>query len=201
MYVVTITLAFAVAAGVGAIGALMWQGTLGSSAAEQPQPRDQQQDVPRVQQDEGAVQQKEDTSQQREAEYVVNVDDIQAKSVETFLDSHDKLLRYDALTADDVEEMQANQDDLQGFAEQVGALNPPQRYKEQYETFRSAIEELHEATQLAYTLVANPTAATKAKFDKYDRRVDEAAGRLQQSNEILGRDHRTIGDVQEISPL
>jgi hypothetical protein len=67
--------------------------------------------------------------------------------------------------------------------------------------FRSAINELHEAAQLAYSLVADPTAATKTEFDEYDRRVNEAAGRLQQSNEILGRDYRTIGDVQEISPL
>jgi hypothetical protein len=50
-------------------------------------------------------------------------------------------------------------------------------------------------------LVADPTVATKADFDEYDRRVNEAADRLQQSNEILGRDYRTIGDVQEISPL
>jgi hypothetical protein len=60
---------------------------------------------------------------------------------------------------------------------------------------------LHEAARLAHSLVADPTAATKAKFDEYDRRVSEAAGRLQQSNEILDRDYRTIGDVREISPL
>ena len=50
-------------------------------------------------------------------------------------------------------------------------------------------------------LVDNPIAVTKTDFDEYDRRVSEAADRLQQSNEILARDYRTIGDVQEISPL
>jgi hypothetical protein len=66
--------------------------------------------------------------------------------------------------------------------------------------FRSAINELHEGAQLAYDLVAHPTA-TKSKFDEYDRRVNEAADRLDQSNEILSRDYETMGDQQEISPF
>ena len=136
-----------------------------------------------------------------EAEYVSTVGDIQRNAVKTLLNSHDKLLRYDILTADDVAQLQANESALRELIAQVDDLNPPQRYTGQYEVFRSAIDELHEAAQLAYSLVANPTAATKARFDKYDRRVSEAAGHLQQSNEILGRDYRTIGDVQQISPL
>jgi hypothetical protein len=105
------------------------------------------------------------------------------------------------LTTDDLRELRANESALRRLAAQVDDLNPPQRYTGQYKEFRSAINELHEAAQLAYSLVADPTAATKAKFDEYDRRVSEAAGRLQQSNEILDRDYRTIGDVREISPL
>jgi|SRR5918998_3088906 hypothetical protein len=136
-----------------------------------------------------------------EAEYVSTVGHIQRSAVKTLLDSHDKLLRYDILTVDDVAQLQANESALRELIAQVDDLNPPQKYTGQYKEYRSAIKVLHEAARLAYSVVANPTAATKGKFDKYDRRVDEAAGRLQQSNEILGRDYRTIGDVQEISPL
>ena len=120
--------------------------------------------------------------------------------METFLDSHDRLLRYDALTAEDVKEMQANQAALQGFTAQVDDLSPPQTYKEQYDVFRSAINDLHEAAQLAYRLAADPTAATQSGFDEYDRHVNEAAAGLRRSNEILGRDYKTIEGVQRVSP-
>jgi hypothetical protein len=136
-----------------------------------------------------------------EAEYVSTVGRIQSEAVKRLLDSHDKLLRYDILTTDDLGEMRANGSALRGFAARVDGLDPPRRYVGQYEVFRSAINELHEAAQLAYSLVADPTVATKTDFDEYDRRVSEAADRLQQSNETLGRDYRTIGDVQEVSPL
>jgi hypothetical protein len=136
-----------------------------------------------------------------EAEYVSTVGRIQSDAVKTLLDSHDKLLRYDILTTDDVREMRANGSALRGLTARVDGLDPPRRYVGQYEVFRSAINELHGATQLAYGLVADPTTATKSDFDEYDRRVSEAAGRLRQSNEILGRDYRTMGGVQEISPL
>ena len=136
-----------------------------------------------------------------EAEYVSTVGRIQSEAVRTLLDSHDKLLRYDILTTDDVREMRANESALRGFAARVDGLDPPRRYVGQHEVFRSAINELHEAAQLAHSLVADATVATKADFDEYDRRVSEAAGRLQQSNETLARNYRSIGDVQEISPL
>ena len=136
-----------------------------------------------------------------EAEYVSTVGRIQSEAVRTLLDSHDKLLRYDILTTDDVREMRANESALRGFAARVDGLDPPRRYVGQYEVFRSAINELHEAAQLAHSLVADATVATKADFDEYDRRVSEAAGSLQQSNETLARNYRSIGDVQEVSPL
>jgi hypothetical protein len=139
--------------------------------------------------------------QQSQVEYLARVGDIQSNCVEIFLDTHEKLLRYDILTTDDLAELKVNESALRGCANQVDNLDPPRRYAGQYEVYRSAINELHEATQLAYSLVAYPTVATKSEFDEYDRRVNEAADRLQQSNEILGRDYRTIGDVQEISPL
>jgi hypothetical protein len=97
--------------------------------------------------------------------------------------------------------MQDNQAALQGFTAQVDDLSPPQKYKEQYEVFRAAINEMHEAAQLAYSLAADPTAATQSGFDEYDRHVNEAAAGLQRSNEILGRDYETIEGVQRVNPL
>jgi hypothetical protein len=121
--------------------------------------------------------------------------------VETFLDGHDRLVPYDALTTDDVEKVQANQAALQGFTNQVADLDPPQKYREHYEVFSSATNELYESARLAYTLAADPTAATQAEFDEYDRHVNEAEALLQRSNEILGRGYKTIRGVQEINPL
>jgi len=228
IYAAAALLAFAVAAGVGATTALMIQGDLNLPARKEPRlaggqgktPQRGGADVDRSQQEEAAgrqgdavepkntprpqeagVQQKDTASQKDEAQYVSRVGDIQANSVETFLASHGKILRYDALTAEDVEGMQANQAALQELTVQVEDLSPPQKYKEQYEVFRSAINELHEAAQLAYSLAADPTAATQAGFDEYDRHVNEAAAGLQRSNEILGRDNKKIEGVQRVSPL
>ena len=135
-----------------------------------------------------------------EAEYVSKVGDIQDGAVETFLDSHDRLLHYDALTADDVQRMQTDQGALQEYTDQVDNLDPPEKYKEQYEAFRSAIDELYGASRLAYDLAADPTTATQSGFDEYDRRVSDAADILQTSNRILGRDYKSIEGVQEVSP-
>jgi hypothetical protein len=199
VYAVAAILAFAVAAGVGATVALMLQGDLGLPVREEPQPAGEQGNTPQRQ---GAANDRpEDASQQDEAEYTSKVGDIQSKSVETFLDSHDRLLRYDALTADDVEEMQANQAALQGYADQARELDPPRRYGEQYEVFRSAINELYQAAQLAHDLAADPTAATQSGFEEYDRHANQAASYLKKSNEMLGRDYKTIEGVQGVSPL
>jgi len=210
VYTAAAILAFAVAAGVGATTALMIQGDLSLPTREEPEPAGEQGDTPqhggadgdRPQQKEAGTEQEEATSRQDETEYVSRIGEIQASSVETFMDSHDLIVRYDAVTADDVEEMQRNQTDLQDIiTERVADLDPPQRYGEQYKVFRSAINELHEAAQLAYNLAADPTAATQSGFDKYDRHVNEAAAGLQRSNEILGRDYKTIEGVQRVSPL
>jgi hypothetical protein len=175
----------AVAVGIGAASALLVapdevsSGGAKSRLAGEPKP-DQ------------ASQQKNASDQQSEAEYVDRIGEIQAKSVETFLDSHQKLMRYDALTADDVHKMQANRAALSGFAHQVEDLNPPQKYSEQYEVFRSAINELYEASKLAYALAADPATATKSEFDEHDHQVDQAAAELKRSNEMLGRHYKTI---------
>jgi hypothetical protein len=199
VYAVAAILAFAVAAGVGATAALMIRGDLSLPTREEPQPAGEQGNAPQRQ---GAEDDRpEDASQQDEAEYTSKVGAIQSKSVETFLDTHERLLRYDALTAEDVEEMRANQAALRGYSDQVRELNPPRRFGDQYEVFRSAINELHQAAQLAHDLAADPTAATQSGFEEYDRHVNQAAARLQRSNEVLDRDYETIEGVQGVSPL
>src|SRR5829696_5204158 len=183
VYAAAAVLAFAVAAGVGATTALMIKGDLSLPGGKEPGPAAEQDgDTPQHrgavadrsqqekaadQQDEGGVERNAAASHQDEVEYVRNVGDIQANSTETFLDSHAKLLRYDGLTTDDVERMEANQAALQEMTEQVVSLDPPQRYGEQYEVFRSAVNELHEAARLAYNLAADPVSATQSKFDEY----------------------------------
>jgi len=119
--------------------------------------------------------------------------------VEAFSDSHEKLLRYDTLTSGDIEEMQANHAALREFADQASDLKAPQKYREQKDAFVSAIDELHQAAQLAYALAADPISATQADFDDYDRLANEAAADLQRSNEILGKDYNTIEGLQEIN--
>jgi hypothetical protein len=186
MFTAAAILAFALAAGMGAIGTLMLRDELVSPGGEAPRPPDEQGNAARP---------------QEMADYVSEVGEIQGTAVEISLASHDKLLRYDILTTDDLEELRANEAALGEFADQVDNLDPPQEYADQYEAFRSAIRELHVAARLAYEVVADPTAATKSKFDAYDRHLAEADGLLQESNERLGRDYETIGGVQEISPL
>src|SRR5215210_4374466 len=98
VYAVAAFLAFALAGGVGATAALMLQGNLSLPTRGEPQPAGEQgerQGAPndRSRQKEAGAEQKEDASQEDEAEYVAKVGDIQATAVETFLDSHDKLMR------------------------------------------------------------------------------------------------------------
>ena len=210
---VAATLAFAMAAGVGAMAALVVSGDLSWPTGEKPRPEKvspageqgdtpqrQQSDADRPKQEKAGTKGDQAASQQVETTYVHEVGEIQADSVETFLDSHNKLLRYDALTADDVEELQANQAALKAFTHQASELNAPRKYSGQNETFLSAINELQEAVQLAYTLAADPTSATQSGFEEYDHNVDKAAAGLKRSNEILDRDYKTIEDVQRVSP-
>lgn len=200
--IVVAALVFVLAASLGATGALILRADLRSSLlTEEPRAQDKQDVGSRPQEKDAAAQPEADASQQSDAEYVASVGDIQANAVEAFLDSHDKLLRYDAISADDVEKVRANQAALRGLVAQVDDLDPPQRYAEQYEVFRSAINELDEAVQVAYDVVADPITATKADFDEYDRHAQEGTSRLQRSNEILGRNYKTIEGLQEISPL
>jgi hypothetical protein len=192
VYILAATLALAVAAGVGALAALIPRGDLGLPASEKPRQSEEQANA---QQSE-----KQANSKQSEANYTSEISKIQSSSVETFLDSHDKLLRYDALTANDVAEMQANEAALEETTGEISELVPPRKYEGQHQVFRSAVDELHEAVRLAYSLAADPVAATESGFDEYDSRVNDAAALLKRSNEMLGRDFETIEDVREISP-
>lgn len=209
VYAAAAVLAFAVAAGVGATTALMIQGDQSLPAGKGPGPAGEQEgdtpqhreaDADHSQQETAGVEHEDVAFQQDEDEYVSKVGDIQANSTESLLESHSRLLRYDSLTADDVERMEANQAALQVITEQVASLDPPQRYGEQYEVFRSAINELHEAARLAYNLAADPVSATQSDFDEYERHVNEATTHLQRSNEILGRRFQTLESVKEVSP-
>ena len=214
VYAALAILAFALAAGVGAVGALMLRGDL-AGLLERQEPRfADEQAFNQAQQKEATSEQKDDTSKQdqasadrsaeaaqrAEAEYVDAVEDIQTDAVETFRNSHEKLLRYDSLSAADVEGMEANEAALQGVADRAADLGPPQEYEEQHRVFGAAIEQLHEAARLAHAMAADPVVATETSFDEYDGRAGEASALLRRSNELLGEDHETTEDVREVSP-
>jgi hypothetical protein len=203
---------FGMAASVGAVASLMVSGNLGlpkgekagrekpSSAGEQGKiPQHQKEHTDKAQQEIADAEREQTASQDKLTQYVDGVGEIQANSVEAFLDSHEKLLRYDTLTSGDIEEMQANQAALQGFVDQASDLRAPKQYRNQKDAFVSAIDELHRVAQLAYALAADPIAATQADFADYDRLVNEAAAGLRQSNKILGKDFKTIEGVQGVS--
>lgn len=215
VYAIAALLTFAVAVSLGATAALVLQGELdssvirdsGSAQGQDGGPEDRgDADLPQQDKDSAARQeeaidvQDEGISHLTETEYISRVGDIQGRAVETFLDSHDKLLSYDAITAQDVDEMQANETALEDATTQINNLAPPSRYEAHYMVFDSAVEELYGATRLAHDLAADPLAAAETGFDAYDERVMEAEDLLQRSNEMLGRDYRSIEGVREISP-
>lgn len=127
-----------------------------------------------------------------EAGYVERVGGIQAGSVDAFLDSNGKLLRYDNLTAEDVKELKTNYLVLRDYRRRADELSPPERYEDQYESFDFALGDLHYAAELAWRLAADPISATQADFDAYALHADRAEEHLLRSNEILGREFETI---------
>jgi hypothetical protein len=212
VYAVAAILACVIAASVGAGAALVVSGNLSWPTAErsgpgEPNPGGErgkptqrpQEDADRSQQVKAGAKREQPATQSKKVPYVSEVGEIQADSVEVLSDSHEKLLRYDTITSGDIDEMKANQAALRELVDRTSVLEAPQKYREQKDTFVSAIDELHQATKLAYTLAADPISATQADFDDYDHLVDEAAAELQQSNEILGKDYKTIGGLQEVN--
>ena len=134
-----------------------------------------------------------------EAAYLDEVADIQNGSVETALRSNNKLLRYDGLTAEDVEELKADYVALENYARRARDLAPSAEHEDQYKVFVLAINELRDANELAYRLAADPSSATQTDFEAYDRHVNRATAYLRRSNEMLGKDYKTFGAAQEIS--
>ena len=132
-------------------------------------------------------------------EYLTTVGAIQNGSVETFLDSHSRLLRYDTLTASDVGVLEANCLTLDTYNDQVENLNPPEEYEVQYELFSLAISELYAASEIAHRVADDPPSATQADFREYDEHVETATTSLQQSNQILGQSYRTTEGVSRVS--
>jgi hypothetical protein len=134
-----------------------------------------------------------------EAAYLDEVADIQNGSVETSLRSNDKVLRYDGLTAEDVEELKADYVALESYARRARDLAPSAEHEDQCKVFVLAINELRDANELAYRLAADPFSATQADFEAYDRYVDRATAYLRRSNEMLGEDYKTTEAAREIS--
>jgi|SRR5215212_4107217 len=134
-----------------------------------------------------------------ETEYVSKVGDIQNRSVEAALESNGKLLRYDALTTDEIAQMKANYAALTEDASRAKGLDSPEKYRRQHEVFVRAIDELRDANGLAYQLIADPASATQADFEAYDGHVGRATAYLKRSNELLGRDYKTTAAAQKVS--
>lgn len=212
-YAAAVTLVFVLAISVGAVAALMVGGDLRWPAGERAgseeptrsadgqskAPQRKSADTTPSQQQYSGAKGGQPAPEDELITYANEVGEIQTDSVETFLDSHKKLLRYDALTSADIEKMQANQAALQVLANRASDLRAPQKYRDQKDAFLSAIEELHQAAQLAYALAADPTSATLSGFRNYDNHVDKAATLLQQSNELLDRDYKKIEGVRSVS--
>lgn len=185
--------ALALAAGVGAIAALVLEPGLDSSGRDKP---GQAEGAARREQ---AREQEDPSDQSSEDEYLNEVGNIQNGAVKASLESNTKLLRYDLLTGDDLKEMEANRSALRAYSERVEGLDPPERYEDQYRVFVLAIDELRNANELAYALGADPASATQARFEAYDRHISKATSHLRRSNEILGRDYKTTEVAQEVS--
>jgi len=145
------------------------------------------------------VAEKAATDGQSEAAYLDEVADIQNRSVEASLRSNNKLLRYDGLTAEDVEELKADYVALENYARRARDLAPSAEHEDQHKVFVLAINELRDANELAYRLADDPSSATQMDFESYDRHVDRATAYLRRSNEMLGTDYKTTGAAQEIS--
>ena len=131
-------------------------------------------------------------------EYLAKVADIQNESVEAALESNDMLLRYDRLTAGDIEDMRANQAVLKASSDRAEGLDPPKKHGAQYDVFVLSIDELRDANELAYRLAADPASATQADTEAYDRHVERATAYLRRSNEMLNQEYKTTETAQGI---
>jgi hypothetical protein len=185
----------ALAAGVGVIAALMLAPNEGSSGGGSPGQSSTQE---HANEQENTTREKVPDRPSQNA-YLDMVADVQYGSVKASLDSNEKLSRYDTLTDDDVEEMEANSLTLRDYNDQLQAFDPPREYEEQYRLFALAIDELYTANEMAFQLVADPASAAQADFEAYDRHIDKATAYLRRSNEALGKDYKTTETAREVS--
>jgi hypothetical protein len=185
IYAAALVVVIALAMGIGAIIATLYQGSIGSSEEAESQ-RDSNQEQAQ--------------SNASEVEYTDDVAEIQNGAVEAFVGTHEKLTRYDNLSADDVEDLQANRIALEEYSNLAENLSPPEEYLGQYKLFRAAIDNLSNAAEIAYRVVANPGSATPGAFQEYDVLVTEATANLESSNEALGKDYRTTEGLPKVGP-
>jgi hypothetical protein len=185
IYAAALVVVIALAMGIGAIIATLYQGSIGSSEEAESQ-RDSNQEQAQ--------------SNASEVEYTDDVAEIQNGAVEAFVGTHEKLTRYDNLSAADVEDLQANRIALEEYSNLAENLSPPEEYLGQYELFRAAIDDLSNAAEIAYRVVANPGSATPGDFQEYDVLVTEASANLEGSNEALGKDYRTTEGLPKVGP-
>lgn len=134
---------------------------------------------------EATVDSGESTVSPETEEYLSKVKETNVGAVEAFLESDEKLRKFDSLTSEDVEDMEANRNEVADNLDQIEELDPPAEYQEQYELFHSAIVDLDEAAGLAYSMASNPDSITPAMPERYDLLLDRADFRLQQSDAIL----------------
>ncbi len=204
-YAAAAVVVLALAAGVGVMAAL----TLGSDGGS-PEGADRERAAgAKTERDSGANPGQDGKSEEdaeggasdasSRAAYSNSVAGIQNGSVKASLESNDKLLRYDGLTANDVEEMKANYVVLKSYARRAEDLAPPAEHEDHYKVFVRAIGELRDADELAYRLAADPSSAAQTDFEAYDRHVDRATAYLRRSNELLGKNYKTTRAAQEIS--
>jgi hypothetical protein len=196
-YVAAAAAMLAVAAGVGVVAALMLGANEGPPEGAKPELTGQ------YNPEQGGkpenVAEKAPSDGSSEAAYLEEVADIQNGSVEASLRSNNKLLRYDGLTAKDVEELKVDYVALENYARRARDLAPSAEHEDQYKVFVLAIGELRDANELAYRLAADPSSATQADFEAYDRHMDRATAYLRRSNEMLGEDYKGAGAARRIS--
>ena len=135
------------------------------------------------------------------AEYVENVGDIQNDAVQTFTRINDRIRRYDTLTVDDTEAIEADYLALQTYSAQAQDLDVPEEYEAQHALFSGAIGNLYGAAEIARRVTAAPISATPADFNQYDNLVAEATSDLEQSNEVLGQDYSTTAGLPKVGSL
>ena len=132
------------------------------------------------------------------ARYVENVGDIQNAAVQTSTRINDRIRRYDTLTVDDTEAIEADYLALQTYSAQAQDLDVPEEYEGQHELFSGAIGDLYGAAEIARRVTAAPISATPADFGEYDDLVAEATSDLEQSNEVLGQDYSTTAGLPKV---